>query len=360
MQSYWKKLIVAVLAVATSAAFATCPNGYSDTQEPSKPFTEQGHAKTEGQMMAGYNAPARTDTHGYDFFVWGSFIYWQGMQEHMDLGFYMEGANTGYVRDRQYFDMEFDWHPGFKVGIGTSSDYDHWDFMAEYTWLHATNKKSYTIDPAFWLYVPRFDRGYANTNHLSGSWEMDFDILDGEMARRYYVGTKLTLRTHFGVRAAWLNQKYKEKMFVYPNATVGSPAAWWYYSGRTRNWSVGPRLGLDVNWLFAEGFRLMGSAATSILYSRYNVTEREDNVWNTDDLEFNNIGQRHKFYALRPNLEIQSGLGWGTYFGDGEYYFDLSALYEFHVFWRQEAMRYDTVKGDLTLNGLTVTARFDF
>ena len=357
MQSFWKKMVVAVLAVFVTTAFAASPKVTSKEEAP-KSFQEQGYAMSEDQMTAGYNSPARIDTHGYDFSIWGSFLYWQGMQDFMELGYYPVGTGDSYTKTQEQIEMDFDWKPGFKVGIGASTDYDHWDFAAEYTWFHAKNKKSHTVDSTVYFYVPRYNNlTSTGINKVSGSWKMNFDIVDAEMARSYYVGTKLSFRTFFGARAAWLNQKYKEQLYILEVEAV--PAHWWYYTGKTRNWGVGPRVGIDVNWMFTEGFRFFGNAATSILYSRYRISEKEDNVVNLEN-EFEILYQKSKFHALRPNLEILGGLGWGTYFGDGEYHFDLSAAYEFRFFWSQEAMRYDVIRGDLTLNGLTVTARFDF
>jgi len=358
MQSYWKKMIVAVLAVVASAAFAT--NGYSDTQEPTKTFHEQGHAKTESQMMAGYNAPARVNTHGYDFFTWGSFIYWQAMGEHLALGILPSVPEDNYSYTQKIYDMDFDWKPGFKVGIGTSTDYDHWDFCAEYTWLHGSNSKRYSPDPTLFIQVPRHLDYEMWANSLYAKWDIDFDILDVELARSYYVGTKYSFRTHFGVRAAWLNQEYKENIYVLESGPHGAGPNWWYYTGKTRNWGVGPRIGVDINWMFTEGFRFFSNAASSILYSRYRITEKEVNVYSATTSAFETIYQKNTFHALRPTLEMLGGFGWGTYLGDGEYHFDISAAYEFHIFWNQESMRFNDMKGDLSLNGLTVTARFDF
>ena len=66
--------------------------------------------------------------------------------------------------------------------------------------------------------------------------------------------------------------------------------------------------------------------------------------------------------------DMSIGLGWGSYFACQDYHFDLLAPYDFNVMWGQNMMRqlvssysYTVgAPGDLQIQGLTVTARFDF
>jgi hypothetical protein len=63
------------------------------------------------------------------------------------------------------------------------------------------------------------------------------------------------------------------------------------------------------------------------------------------------------------------GLCWGSHFDCQNYHFDLLATYDFNVLWGQNMIRCAANQGqsyaglqpaDLHLQGLTVTARFDF
>ena len=75
-----------------------------------------------------------------------------------------------------------------------------------------------------------------------------------------------------------------------------------------------------------------------------------------------------KGYVI-PNAEAALGLGWGCYFSDEEWHFDLSAAWEFHHFWNQNMMRQfvdtlatgvDGEPADLTYQGLTISLQLDF
>jgi hypothetical protein len=74
--------------------------------------------------------------------------------------------------------------------------------------------------------------------------------------------------------------------------------------------------------------------------------------------------------VVRTHLDLELGLGWGTYFDDNNWHVDLSASYGFQVFFDQNMFRHfeddvmiglsSVANGNLYVQGLTATARFDF
>jgi len=78
-------------------------------------------------LNAAYNYPARIQTRcPWDFFAHASFIYWQPLQENMELGFVTDTTSTMFL-DGRFVNMDFDYKPGFKVGVGMNFDHDNWD-----------------------------------------------------------------------------------------------------------------------------------------------------------------------------------------------------------------------------------------
>jgi hypothetical protein len=66
---------------------------------------------------------------------------------------------------------------------------------------------------------------------------------------------------------------------------------------------------------------------------------------------------------------LSLGLGYGSYFWNNEWYFDLAVGYDFHYMWNQNMMRHlndegmdhlDTDAGNLMMHGLTVSVRLDY
>jgi hypothetical protein len=336
---------------------------------------EQGHAIQENQFPSGYNHQARIDVDGWNVFITGSFIYWQAMEGGLDLGDIKMDPDHVTSLD-QYTDvikMNFKYKPGFKVALGTKlGEHDNWLLSAEYTWLHLSDVKEVTSSDLASGY--NIDEGwgrYASDEwtYTWAKWKLRYDMIDLEMARPYYVGTNLVLKP-FGALRGGLIKQYYDIIYSLTEDEVLSEE---WVRIVEKSWLVGPRIGIDCDWIFFDYFRLIGNAAAGLFYQHFNTTGHnymtrtgEDNTyyWNVIAKE----GQ------LTPNLEGALGLGWGSYFGEHNgWHFDLSALYEVHYFFDQNKMRviserntaptmtslYSTAAG-LMMHGLTVTARVDF
>ncbi len=373
-----KSWMVASLLAATSV-FAQDSNTAPATKcRPQKSY-EQGHELTASQMMAAYNAPARIDVRGaWDFYATGSFIYWQPQQENMELGISVPNnglnlvdtsvvANPGSV-----INMSFDYKPGFKVGLGMNFDYDNWDAYAEYTWLHGTNSKSSNAPAgggAIYVfgYHPQVLATPGSTSvatTASESWKLKLDFADLQLARSYYVGTKLSFRPFLGARAAWIRQKVDYASSLNTAVSLSS-------TKQSRSWGLGPSIGLDTNWMLGYGLRVLGKAEADLLYTRYTLSDSQGAVTTTTAALINqfSVSQKHIDY-LRPHANLEMGFGWGSYFDNNNWHFDLLASYGFQVFWNQNMFRRFTddvsraasflPNGDLFVQGLNLTARLDF
>lgn len=290
----------------------------------------------------------------WDVYFDASFIYWQPIQDNMELGLNVTtGTDTA-------VNMDFDYKPGFKVGLGGNFDYDNWDLHAEYTWFHNTNSTSYTA-AAGTTVVPF----YANPTDITGtstavnqSWRLRMDIGELTLGRWHYVGTKLTVRPSFGARGAWIRQKLSTN-FTTGAATDDS------FTAKSTSWAVGPQIGLDTNWVLGEGFRFYGNAEGDILYTRFN---RLSTTHVDDEADSVTISQR-KYGTVRTHLDLELGFGWGTYLDCNNWYMDFTAGYGFQVFFDQNMFRRFTEtasvnsfspNGNLYVQGLTVTFRLDF
>jgi len=335
----------------------------------------QGHGRDVNQMSCGYNAPARYDICGcWDFYANASFIYWQPLQEYLTFASTFGpqiGIGSAPFLNGSIVTMNYDYKPGFKVGLGLGSDYDNWDIFLEYTWYHLT--KSRTVqqpDGGRLLYINWFTFQNAinsgideaiTASSVTGSWKLDMDLLDFELARKYYLGTKLTFRPYIGARAAWIKQSMSVNAVVLGN--IGPRRI----KVTSDCWGLGPRFGLDTNWHLGCGFRALGNVATSLLYTDYHKLTRDE-----DQLNFLQKGPtfmqlNSKLKYLRPNLELALGFGWGSYFGDNAYHYDLVVGYDFNVYFQQNMLRYSVVEtgiqsapGNLYTHGLNVSMQFDF
>ena len=329
----------------------------------------QGHSMKEEQMSAGYNSPARYDVQGaWDYFINASFLYWQPRQKGVEVGTHIypttEGAVT--VSNNSIVNMDFDYHPAFKVGLGMNSDRDDWSVYVEYIRFYSTDSRSKSIPttPAIsatnrlitpWVSMADSELG----RYIKGKWKVKMNLLDVELARAYYVGTQLTFKPFVGARGGWLDQVYHADIITY----YGSADYTGYAHNKSDSWLIGLRVGVDTNWLLGSGFRFFGNTAASIFYQKFKTSIKDVRTSTSTYKNHDKIGY------INPNFECALGFGWGTYFSDNSWHFDLSAGYEFHIFWNQNMIRslvdgvnttIDGNAGDLMLHGVTLSAQFDF
>lgn len=356
MNTKFTKLIssaAAVLAVGSSAyaqQTKVCPPSAA-------PSFEQGYGLSNDKFPAAYNAAARIDVqNSWDFYLSGSFIYWYADQEGMDLA-HPVIAPESYANGGKMEVQKFEFKPGFKVALGVAFDHDNWVGALEYTWLHERTHKSASAADNTLRLSDWFDSLHGDVAAYSSKWHLHIDLLDGTLSRPFYQGRKLTILPFGGLRAAWIRQNLKI------DATTAALVSTMSHNN-SRSWAVGPRAGFLGHWLLGCGFRMEGDVAGSVLFTRYTkVTHHEDTALTPYSLHYRD------YNTMRPMAEMNVGLGWGSYFDRQNYHFDLLATYDFNILWGQNMMRslVSTAEthaafeaADLHLQGLTLTARFDF
>lgn len=297
------------------------------------------------------------------------------MQENMEFGFVGALGSTSFL-DGTFANMEFDFQPGFKVGMGMNFDYDSWDSSLMYTWLHGTSSQHASVDVLLQEIFPMLGHPEATdlTTYSSANerWNLKLDFADLDLGRTYYVGTKFLFRPAFGARAAWIRQRLH---VTYTNAsaalgTIGTAEV----SQSSTSWGLGPRAGLNAQYLIGAGFRFYGNGAADILYTRYtSLKENSRFILSTGALQDSVHIREKELGYLRPHLELELGLGWGTYLDCNNWYMDFSAGYGFQAFFNQNMFRHYGAattgisaanswlpNGDLYVQGLTATFSLDF
>ena len=277
--------------------------------------------------------------------------------------------------------MDFDFHSAFKVGLGINFNCDCWQLFAEYTWYHHCfdNGQEFpdTGDSQFTghLNSPWVDDSLNVIDGASASakWHLDFDKVDLELARPYYVGRCLKMRTAYGIRALWIDQKISGDLFSDGGSNTTCVST---FTSKTSSWAVGPKIGIDTKWDFCWGVRFFGNFDIALLYTKYDrsltSTATRFISGTTSSSNVVNIKNDNPCF-LRPQTNLEIGFGWGDYFCCNSYYFDLELGYEAHVYFNENMFLQNLSKedtpllnsnkqstGSLYLHGLTVTARIDF
>lgn len=323
-----------------------------------------------------------------DVFVNAAFTYWQANQEGLDIansGVVARNGIGGFViasaRNSHVLDQDFDYAPGFKVGIGAKFC-GCWDLLAEYTWFRNTNHENCKTAPhlstcldnvkSVWVlndwFIQTTDQGQTiAASKVSSKWRLEIDLLDASLGRSLCVDDCYGVAMFFGLRWARIDQNFNVCIDV-PQELIGSVDS--VYGVHSKNssssWGIGPRIGLNNYYLLGKGWRIQGDVAVSLLYTEYKLSHHEDvAAINLDPSVLNT--KLHDYNCLRPNLEMKLGLGWNTCFCNC--IVDFLVTYDFMIFWEQNMSRKlmdQTINGsgasagNLNLHGLTVNCVVNF
>jgi len=327
-------------------------------------------------LNAAYNYPARTMTRcPWDVYFDASFIYWQPIEENLELAASVGPISSTGVIDGYLIQQQNNYKPGFKVGMGGNFDYDNWDLHAEYTWFHGSNSTSATAPSGRVLAqvqgsplnIVNGTAALTPYSNVDQTWRLKMDIAELTLGRWQYVGTKLTFRPSFGARAAWIRQKLQNNIY---QVSSGTTVAEQEFTRNSTSWAIGPQMGLDSNWMLGEGFRFYGCGEADILYTRYNRLSDSHMNEITGDIT---TTKERDYGTVRTHVDLELGFGWGTYIDCNNWYMDFTAGYGFQVFFDQNMFRrFNEVSstvpsylsqlpnGNLYVQGMTLTFRLDF
>jgi hypothetical protein len=242
--------------------------------------------------------------------------------------------------------------------------------LLEYTWFHTHQNKSETA-PTDGQLIPTWNVPFLATenslyNTISESWRLKMDIIDLDLGRWYYVGTNLTFRPSFGVRADWIRQRVSVSEFRKALGNVVADTVSIFQ--KSSSWAIGTKVGLDTNWNIGSGFRIYGSGEADLLFTKYTRLRSSESHTATPADTF--LLKQSRVYAVRPHLDLELGMGWGMYLDCNNWYMDFSAGYGFQVFFDQNMFRHfsddltigtsQLPNGNLYLQGLTIKYRLDF
>lgn len=328
-------------------------------------------------------------------FLEGAFTYWYASEDGLQIANKGALANSGdlfLAENGNTLSQSFSYNPGFQVAFGVIGK-DEWLVKAEYTWYRGTTHTtgaalSGTVltsgtdaatapsGTSVWAIDDWFLQASSTGQALSGSqawstWHLAMDVGDAVIGRPFYKGRMITLSPFAGLRTLWIRQSMDVSLIANPinypgGAIVNQPI---HSRNSSNSWSIGGIVGCESQFRLPYGIRFEGDASASLLYTQYTSINHEEDVASTTFNQFPYTTSMTNYTAVRPAAEVGLGMGWNKKIGKGNCRFDLSADYSYMVFWSQNMFRTlidhslsgaGSTPGDLSLHGLTITARVDF
>ncbi|MDE3055164.1 MAG: hypothetical protein KGI80_00485 [Verrucomicrobiota bacterium] len=368
-----KPWMIAAL-LATTSVFGQTQSCGSQKATPACKPAKCGMTQAPMQpCVAAYNAPAEINIGmqgEIDFFVGGSFIYWQPLQDNLPIATILSNYTgplsasvTATTVSLDSLQMNFQYKPGFQVIAGMNLQDDNWVGYAEYTRFygsHSTSSSGIAGNAMFLKNGSSETSVFANT---TSNFTCDLNFVDLMLERVYYVGKNLVMHSAYGARGAWimesLHNTFSDAHALTIDVAITNDSV--NQVQRVHSWEIGPRGGVELDWDLGMGIRFFGTGYADILYSKYHLQAKDAF---TLALVTQNYTNTSKIRTLRTHLQSDMGFGWGTYFDNNAWHLDLLASYGFQVFFDQNMFTYNLVEpqysGNLYVHGLTAEARFDF
>ncbi len=309
----------------------------------------------------------------YNFTLSVSGLLWQAHEEGLD---YMikNSAGLAFVDDDGSVKrIDFDWDGGVRIAVGYETDckmgfYLNWTYFS----TDGSDSSTATFPASLFPVWTIPGSNLTSSTKAEASWRLHLNILDLQMNALFSPCCFLALKPYIALSTAWIDQKFNI------NSSGGmsrGTAAFVVLDDdidmKNDFWGIGPKFGLETSWFLGCGFSIFGNADISILYGEFDISQEESVLLEgiTPAIIYLDL-TKDKFWLSRVNLDFILGFKWERTFRDGCYYFAMEAGWENLFFFGQnQLMRFvdDTnpginipVKGDLTIQGLSVKASFGF
>lgn len=354
------------------AAFVLCSSLYAQS-----PGTNESISTNASPLQGGYNASAAyPHQNSWDVFISTDYIYWAWQQDSLMMGQLtptdiFSGTTQSIFQNPGYAS-------GFQVGIGFNMpNMDHWNLYANYTWYQNSDKRSINSDEGRTFQTFTGPLPYINGSYAS-EIKMHFDAVDLLLQRPFYLGKKLTANISAGLSALWITQKLNtttrglSSLWIVAdaldsNSSIENESITIDSSTRLKqtSWGLGPKFALDTNWLLGSGWKILADLSAGLLYTQYNLNQSSEGtalVNAKSKTALTHAKELHNYSVIRPITTALLGIGWDRELSNDRYHIDISAGYDFNVYWNYNMLDFvpNKVTGNMYLQGLNIRARLDF
>lgn len=298
----------------------------------------------------------------YRPYITADFIYWKARMDGLEYVVTGIGSpqSPSEVRGRVY-NVDFDGHLGFKVGLGLKIGHDGWDVNLGYTWLHSKESDHFHGEGGQELTQVPFLQGGVTRGALD--WDFHMNVIDLALGRHILVSKLFDLRPFFGLKGYWASQDYRavtQGLIALDKMETGSSQA----HLDDENWGVGIRGGLETTFVFTKNWSFFGNIALAAEWSRFHFRVKQDGTFNEPLHSVSLVHLNDHQYQMIPVLELSLGIRWGMDLFSGSSRVSLQVAWEEQMWW-DYAHSFDflnkwTNGGNLNFQGLTIRGRFDF
>lgn len=305
------------------------------------------------------------------FCAYRSLLYWQAHADSIVLTnkpspvFFTDNFTKSHV-----IHPTFEWDFGYRLGFGYSFPCQDWDLNLDWTHYETSIHQHRSVSSAnglegmfpIWALSDDIIAGdYITDARLH--WKINLNLVDIELGNSFSFFNYCDLRPYIGLRAAFVRQHasihYRGGIFLLSILGEGiSLEGTDHIHMKNDFWGVGPRIGIEPEYALGNGFSLYGDAAISGLIGVFSVKQKETY------LGAERFSRHHHLTRFRWIGDLSAGVAWNICLFE-RYLLGLQLGWEYHIFFDQLELKRDKfglVSGDrdLSVQGLTLTGKFDF
>ncbi len=320
------------------------------------------------------NPPGRPQVRdGVNLFFIGELLCWNAHENGLPVAVVNRGSSSN-LSNSKAKTIHSDWDLGLRVGIGYNTPHDGWDLDLTWVRLHTEGSEHIHSHSNRYVFPSRVhpsdliaSSSAAKKGH--SHWKLHFNQLDLDLGREFFVSKWLTLRPHFGLRTDWIHQTWKSTFRNFSGTATPNKVK---VSYRDHWWGIGLQGGLDTQWGLGCGWSLFANMAGGIIYGIHDLDFKDKDspaqLNTTTSGTFANLDNGYRI--AHPVMDGMLGVRYDHMFCNDRFHLGLEIGWEHHIYFSQNQFPVFTSddsrgtlvsnQGDLTFQGWTVAARFDF
>ncbi|MCH9630035.1 MAG: hypothetical protein S4CHLAM37_00260 [Chlamydiia bacterium] len=346
---------------------------------------EKVYTKTANGADGAKTANARPEPHGNGWWLNIDALYWHtkvGGTEYAQTS--ANVAATGNTNVGSFKQVDPDWAWGFKVGLGYKFCHDGWDTHLEYTYYRPSDSSRSSVSSPAGIVALKGNNVVNDHNLFDGSgfqyctlatsdFKYNYDNINLELGRNYFVSRSLSLRPHVGLRALWLDLKQTTRYSGGDNILSGGSVALTFLGNNTVEvndksdfWGLGLRTGFDTKWYLTNGFSVFGDVSGALLWGHFETRMRTT----FSAIPANVHDLKNDFHRIVPAASLILGLAYDQYIYNDKQHIGISLGYDTQYLWRANQMMVpnfnasnvsaSSVSEDVSIQGVTLEVRWDF
>lgn len=274
-------------------------------------------------------------------FITGDFLYWYANESNLSYGLKLvalqpsPGSSNLTLAPRSFKNINPEWKPGFRVGIGLNTQCDGWDLYLNWTSYQNTAHNSASVADFSGIITaapflapglnqevllnPWVNPAVSFTtdgvlplfNQIKAKWHLNLNQIDLELGRKTWMSRCTSFRPYIGLRGAWITTKFRTNSFRNSFNSTTSQNVSIQYKDDFHNffWGVGIVGGVEPNWHFCQNFILFSHLDAALLWGDFSSKKKEHYQGSNPSLAYNSHW-KSKFSSMQAVLDISLGLRW--------------------------------------------------